>query len=97
VPPGTDPADAIVLWPHGSSGSNRGWRGEHWLWPLPPDGPLTFAFAWPDEGVAEATVLVDSAPIREAAARAVELWPDDRPEPPAAGSGGGWTAYGPGV
>jgi hypothetical protein len=92
--PTGDAATEIALWPRGSSGSNRGWRGDHWLWPLPPEGPLTFAFAWPAEGVAEVTVQVDSAPLREAAARAAELWPDDRPEPPRGGSG--WASYAPG-
>ena len=49
-----------------------------WLWPLPPAGPLRFACTWPDEGIDETTAELD-APIREAAARAVELWPDERP------------------
>jgi hypothetical protein len=82
----------IVLSHRGGGGSDRSWHGAMWLWPLPPEGPLTFAFAWPEEGVEEVTVDVDSAPIRAAAARAVELWPEERPPVPPAG-GGGWTAY----
>jgi hypothetical protein len=90
-----DRAPEIVLMGRGGHGSMRGWAREVWLWPLPPEGPVTFAFAWPSEGIEEVTVEVDSAPIRAAAARAVQLWPDDRPEPPAEG-GCGWTSYAPG-
>jgi hypothetical protein len=85
----------IVLRQGGGGGSERRWEGRFWLWPLPPEGPLTFAFVWPAEGIDEVLVEVDSAPIREAAGRAVELWPDDRPLPPPPGEPGtgGWQAY----
>ncbi len=53
-----------------------------WLWPLPPPGPLTFVCAWPAEGVEETHAQIDGAEILAASARAVELWPDDRPLPP---------------
>jgi hypothetical protein len=89
----------IALVPHGGGGSDGRWEGRMWLWPLPPDGALTFAFAWPEEGVEETTVEVDAGPILSAAAAAVELWPDDRPlrpPPPEGGRGCGWEAYGPG-
>jgi hypothetical protein len=58
---------------------------------------LTVAFAWPEQGIDETTVDIDAAPLRAAAARARELWADDRsgfPDPRS--SGGGWTAYAPG-
>ncbi|MCW2996158.1 MAG: hypothetical protein JWQ18_3653 [Conexibacter sp.] len=86
-----DAAKEIVLWPRGGSGGRRRWTQSFWLWPLPPPGPLTFALSWPAEGIDEVLVEVDSGPIREAAGRAVELWPDDRPLPPVGGSG--WTRY----
>ena len=53
-----------------------------WLWPLPPAGPLTFVCAWPAEGIEEISAQIDAAPILEAASRAIELWPDERPLPP---------------
>lgn len=87
----------IALSNHGSSASGRRWTGRMWLWPLPPPGPLTFAFAWPEQGIDETTVDIDAAPLRAAAARARELWADDRPGfPDPRSSGGGWTAYAPG-
>jgi hypothetical protein len=73
-------------------GNGRTSTQTYWLWPLPPPGPLTFAVSWPAEGIAETTVEVDTGPLREAAARAVELWPDDRPLPPPEG-GGSWSSY----
>jgi hypothetical protein len=96
-PGGHEGRPDIVLSSHGSSASDRRWTGRMWLWPLPPLGRLTFAFAWAQQGVQETTVDVDAAPLTEAAARARALWPDDRPstpEPPSAG--GSWTAYAPG-
>jgi hypothetical protein len=39
---------------------------------------VRFACEWPDEGIKETTAELD-APIRDAAARAIELWPDERP------------------
>jgi hypothetical protein len=89
--PTGDAEREIVLSPRNGSGGRRRWTQTYWLWPLPPPGPLTFALSWPAEGIEETTVEVDSGPIREAAARAVELWPDDRPLPPE--GGGPWAQY----
>jgi hypothetical protein len=73
-----EPGDGPMLCPRGGHGGGLSYELGYWLWPLPPDGPLRFACAWPDEGIEEATAELE-APIREAAARAVELWPDERP------------------
>jgi hypothetical protein len=92
--PAGDPP-AIRIGSSGGGGGGRRWHVRMWLWPLPPEGPLTFALTWPDQGIGETTVEVDSAPLRQAAARAVELWPDERPLAPRDG-GGRWSAYGSG-
>ena len=60
-------------------GGGLTWNESYWLWPLPPPGTLLVACEWTDEGIEEAVIELDTAPIREAAARAIELWPDDRP------------------
>ena len=87
-------APDIVVVEAGGGGGMRHWHGRCWLWPLPPEGPLTFACAWTDEGVEETSVVVDAAPIRAAAARAIELWPDDRPDPPRRDPDDpGWSSY----
>jgi hypothetical protein len=66
-----------LLRAEGSGGSSRYWDGDFWLYPLPPDGPLTFIVSWPAYGITEARGELDAAAIRAAAARAVDLWPDD--------------------
>lgn len=84
----------IVLAGGGGGGGGRRWDLRLWLWPIPPEGPLTFAFRWLAEGIEETLVEVDSGPLREASARAEVLWPDDRPEPPKRDPGApGWTVY----
>jgi hypothetical protein len=68
-----------MLSPQGGGGGGLSYGMDFWLWPLPGEGTLRVACEWPDEGLAEAVHALDTAPIRAAAARAVELWPDDRP------------------
>jgi hypothetical protein len=68
-----------VLSPQGGGGGGLSYAMDFWLWPLPGEGALRLACEWPDQGLAETIHDLDTAPIREAAARAVELWPDDRP------------------
>jgi hypothetical protein len=67
------------LMPRGGSHGPLMLSRDYWLWPLPPEGPLQIAVEWTDEGIDETVVAIDSAPLREAAGRAVELWPDERP------------------
>ncbi|HET6508313.1 MAG TPA: hypothetical protein VFG42_16085 [Baekduia sp.] len=87
-----DASREIALVQRGGHGGLRSWSQTFWLWPLPPEGPVRFALVWPAKGLQEVVAEVDSAPLREAAERALELWPDDRPLP--SGGLGGWTAYG---
>lgn len=74
--PGTD-APAAVLFPRGGGGGGTTWEHSFWAWPLPPPGPFAFVVEWPAQGIELTRVEVDSEPIREAATRAIELWPDD--------------------
>lgn len=67
---------------HGGHGSGNHWSVNVWLWPVPPEGALTFVFRWLAKGIEETRFELDSAPLREAAARAEALWPDERPEHP---------------
>jgi hypothetical protein len=73
-----EPGRGPTLTARGGGGGGLSYELGFWLWPLPPAGPLRFACTWPDEGIEETTAEVD-APLREAATRAVELWPDERP------------------
>jgi hypothetical protein len=91
-PPHRD-GEGPLLVSRGGGGSDRRWESRLWLWPLPPPGPLTVAVAWPAAGIDEATVELDAAPIVEAAGRATELWPDERPERPDGGPSVVWGGY----
>jgi hypothetical protein len=84
----------IVFRSHGGHGGGRHWSTDVWLWPIPPEGPVTFVFRWLREGVEETRVEIDAAPLRAAAARAEALWPDERPERPDRPAGDtSWGAY----
>ncbi len=72
----TDPG-ALVMLQGGSSGSPRRWDCDIWVHPLPPEGPVTFVASWPKHGVTETRAELDGAAIREAAQRAVTLWPEE--------------------
>ena len=53
MPPQTDArGEGVTLLPQGGSGNDMSFRQTIWVEPLPPDGPATFAAAWPDQGVA---------------------------------------------
>ncbi|MCM3920688.1 hypothetical protein ND748_03220 [Frankia sp. AiPs1] len=58
-----------------SSRAAQAHRLRYWLWPLPPEGPLTFVAEFLARGLPESRVSVDGAAIRAAADRAVDLWP----------------------
>jgi hypothetical protein len=77
-PDDDDDDERLILVPNGSGGSERTWDGDFWVYPLPPDGPVTFVTSWLEHGVAETRAELDSAAVREAAARAVALWPEDQ-------------------
>jgi hypothetical protein len=67
------PDDLVVQWRGGGGGGND-FRLDLWLWPLPPEGPVTFAFAWEQVGIPERLTTVDGELFRDAAAAAEHLW-----------------------
>lgn len=73
-----DPPQALMQ-PTGGSGTDQRWDDRYWVWPLPPPGPLTFVCEWPACGIAETRASIDATLIREAAAGAIQLWPDVSP------------------
>ncbi|HEX3808009.1 MAG TPA: hypothetical protein VHV52_14655 [Gaiellaceae bacterium] len=74
-PPREDPPTGPILSPNGGGGGMHRYDMRFWVWPIPPPGPFAFVVEWPSEGVELTRVEIDSEPIREAAARAEELWP----------------------
>jgi hypothetical protein len=77
LPPQPTPgAQGMTMLPRSGSGDETTHRQTIWVSPLPPDGPVTIAAAWPARGLAEATITVDGGQFRNAAENAIELWPD---------------------
>ncbi len=75
---GDEPPE-IVLMQRGGGGGGGGWEFSFWIWPLPPEGPLTFAVEWPAESVDLTTRELDAAPLLAAATRSEALWePSER-------------------
>jgi hypothetical protein len=78
--------ESLVMQQGGGGGGDRSWDMDFWVYPLPPDGPVTLVASWLEHGVTETRAELDGAAIREAAARAVTLWPDE----PDDEQGGSW-------
>jgi hypothetical protein len=69
-----EPPPPLVVFPGDSGGGLYHWRAHNWMWPLPPDGPVTFVAAWPKLGIPESSVVVDGTELRSLAAKAQALW-----------------------
>ncbi len=69
--------DHPVLTQHGGGGGGSAWDLEHWVWPLPPPGPIAFVCEWPARGITESRAEIEAASILEAAGRAVTFWPGE--------------------
>jgi hypothetical protein len=69
--------DGPLLQQQGGGGGGRRMDMRYWVWPLPPPGRLTFVCEWPAHGIPESRAAIDSQPILDAAARAIEVFPED--------------------
>ncbi len=74
--PDAEPAGPVLL-PDGGGGGGRRYDMRYWVWPLPPPGPLAFVCQWPAHGIPESRVEIDARLVLDAAARAIDLWPED--------------------
>ncbi|MGZ6827789.1 MAG: hypothetical protein ACXVGH_13455 [Mycobacteriales bacterium] len=68
------PSGEPVLVLQGSTAGPLQWRGDVWLWPLPTAGQLVLGCRWPDRGIAESLVSVETAPLLAAAAACGPVW-----------------------
>jgi hypothetical protein len=73
-----------VLRPKGGGGSPGAWRFGHWVWPLPPVGPLAFVCEWPAASIPLTRHEIDAQLVLDAAARAQEIFPPGTPARPGA-------------
>jgi len=68
---------APLLMQQGGGGGGRRFDLRFWVWPLPPAGPMTLVVEWPWKGIAESRAEIDTQPIRDAAARTIQVFPED--------------------
>ncbi|MFY1633419.1 hypothetical protein ACN27F_09090 [Solwaraspora sp. WMMB335] len=71
--------DGPVLVPLVASTDQWRHEAEFWVWPLPPQGQLSIECAWPAQEISHSRVEIAADLIRQAAAGAVELWPEPAP------------------
>jgi hypothetical protein len=60
----------------GGGGGGRSWEWTSWVWPLPPDGPMTVTCHWPAGGVPDGSTQLDGSTIRRAGESSRRLWTD---------------------
>lgn len=63
----------IVVMSQGGGGGGRFWEFRFWLWPLPPEGPLTFYADWPAKSIPETSTVLDATELRSLAQSAVRI------------------------
>jgi hypothetical protein len=71
-----EPAGPLLLLAEGG-GDGRRYDMRYWVWPLPPPGPVAFVCQWPAHGIGESRGEIDARLILDAAARAIDLWPEE--------------------
>ena len=73
---GKEPAVPVgpIVGASGGGGGGRRWDMHYWVWPLPPDGPMTITCEWPLGGIASGEVVVDGTRIRQAGEVSEKLW-----------------------
>jgi hypothetical protein len=74
-----EPDPPLLSQSGGGSGNRAGWQFHHWVWGLPPPGPLTFACQWPAQQLPPSQAEMDAGLVLEAAERARTVWPDEVP------------------
>ncbi len=71
------PSDGPLLMPRGGGGGGKRYDLTYWVWPLPPEGKLTFLCEWRARGLGPTSHEVDAAAIRRAGASSKSIWSDD--------------------
>lgn len=67
-------ADGPILAHRSGGGGGRRYDFRYWVWPLPPEGRLTFTCVWPARGLGLTEHGVDATAIRRAGESSTKLW-----------------------
>lgn len=71
------PVPTFGLEQGGGSGDDTVFETSYFLWPVPGPGTLLLVCEWPEHGIPETAIELDTQPIIEAATRARVFWPED--------------------
>jgi hypothetical protein len=70
------PSDGPLLMPRGGGGGGKRYDFTYWVWPLPPEGTLTFLCEWKARGLGPTAHEVDATAIRRAGTSSKSIWTD---------------------
>jgi hypothetical protein len=68
-----EPSGPVVSGRGGGRGGDEREMG-YWVWPLPPEGKMTFVASWPVRNLPEERAELDASELRERAEDAVIIW-----------------------
>lgn len=88
--------DGVVFRTEGGGGGGDRYAQTYWIWPIPPEGPLSVVCQWPAHRIPVSRLDIDGDLIRNAAGRAQIVFSEDHlPEEPEDGPSaeGGWSSY----
>lgn len=71
------PPDGPVMHSGGGGGGGGSYRQTHWVWPLPPPGPVVLVCEWPAMNIPLTRSELDAQTILDAAARAQVIFSDE--------------------
>lgn len=70
------PSDGPLLMPKGGGGGGKRYDFTYWVWPLPPEGKLTFVCEWRARGLGPTAHEVNATAFRSAGASSTSIWSD---------------------
>ncbi len=71
--PDEEPSGPVVIG-RGGGGGGDSWEMGQWMWPLPPEGTMTFVGSWPVRDISEQRAEVDATEIRHRADEGETIW-----------------------
>ena len=67
------PTQPVIVGSGGGGGGGH-YRFEHWVFPLPPPGPLEVFAQWPVADIGETSIVLSGDDVRAAGQNAIVLW-----------------------
>jgi hypothetical protein len=68
------PTGSAVLTQLATSSGPLRWQGDYWVCPLPEEGSMVVGCRWPDRGIDESLVAIETSSLRSAAESSRPIW-----------------------